>query len=640
MARHLHKTLIDYLVIAISPALIIALVTSLVHFLALVFYRGGFSGHLLYILTLFVIGAVLTARISIEEGQERAILFAVPLGIVTLMAINKYVAFQGQLASLSFFINFGLIALIWWSADRLTWDCTLIDDQEEDSGEGLLETIGLDRPDRSAMQREIEPMAVEIEATTSRDDRPQGWWEQFVERRRRPHAPGVWVIYFSLAALPLFGIGQLLIPADSLMTRQYAFTLLVAYTASGLGLLLSTSFLGLRRYLRHRHQEMPIAMVGLWLVIGAMLIVGVMITAMLLPRPNAEYAVSELPFQVGSPSLKPSRRSVGNEGIRQKQPDARRERSDEKPDETKSGDKPGKAASQDQEKSTDNKSDAQKSDSKNAENRSDAQKNPDSKSQNAGSASSGDDKAKSPGNPENKQDSTTATDKATRDRTDDHGNKSSDTSDAQSPDSEERRTEQESHGTAENQPLRAFELPNLNQAVPLTASLLNFLKSFVYLVLAALVAYAAWANRESIVAALVNFQHLLADFWASLFGRTSQHSDATTEAAAVVRLPQRHFADYTDPFASGIAARYTPNELVQYTFEALEAWARDHDCPRHPEQTPHEFARCLATNVPPAIEDAPRLAELYCQAAYAPGTLRPASVTSLSQLWQQMARPS
>ena len=42
------------------------------------------------------------------------------------------------------------------------------------------------------------------EATTSRDE-PPGWWQRFVERRRRPHAPGVWVIYFSLAALPLFG---------------------------------------------------------------------------------------------------------------------------------------------------------------------------------------------------------------------------------------------------------------------------------------------------------------------------------------------------------------------------------------------------------------------------------------------------
>jgi hypothetical protein len=77
--------------------------------------------------------------------------------------------------------------------------------------------------------------------------------------------------------------------------------LLCVYVGSGLGLLLSTRFLGLRRYLRQRHQEMPLAMTGRWLGIGWVLIAGVMLAALFLPRPNAEYAISELPFRVGSP---------------------------------------------------------------------------------------------------------------------------------------------------------------------------------------------------------------------------------------------------------------------------------------------------------------------------------------------------
>ncbi len=44
---------------------------------------------------------------------------------------------------------------------------------------------------------------------------------------------------------------------------------------------------------------MPLGMVGLWLSIGAVLIAGVMTAAMLLPRPNAEYRVSELGFRIG-----------------------------------------------------------------------------------------------------------------------------------------------------------------------------------------------------------------------------------------------------------------------------------------------------------------------------------------------------
>ena len=77
MARRLHKTLVDYLVIAISPALIIAMVGSLVFFLFEVFYQGNFHGRLQYIFALFVIGTVLIGRISIEEGRERAALFAI-----------------------------------------------------------------------------------------------------------------------------------------------------------------------------------------------------------------------------------------------------------------------------------------------------------------------------------------------------------------------------------------------------------------------------------------------------------------------------------------------------------------------------------------------------------------------------------
>ena len=48
----------------------------------------------------------------------------------------------------------------------------------------------------------------------------------------------------------------------------------------------------------------------------------------------------------------------------------------------------------------------------------------------------------------------------------------------------------------------------------------------------------------------------------------------------------RRFADFSDPFAAGTAGRYPPEELVRYTFEALEAWARDNGQPRLPEQTP------------------------------------------------------
>ena len=204
---------------------------------------------------------------------------------------------------------------------QATWDCTLIDEDEEDSGEGLLEAVGLDRPGKAACKRRSRPSRRGAGGDPLRGSgsRPAGG--SGLSSACRPHAPGVWIVYFSLAALPLFGIGQMFLPAGSLAARQYAFCLLCVYTASGLGLLLATSFLGLRRYLRQRRQEMPLAMVNLWLVIGGVLIVGVMLAAMLLPRPNAEYAVSELPFRFGSPDQKSSRYGRGREGIKEDRPE-------------------------------------------------------------------------------------------------------------------------------------------------------------------------------------------------------------------------------------------------------------------------------------------------------------------------------
>ena len=94
------------------------------------------------------------------------------------------------------------------------------------------------------------------------------------------------------------------------------------------------------------------------------------------------------------------------------------------------------------------------------------------------------------------------------------------------------------------------------------------------------------------------------------------------------------FADYNDPFAAGMAGRYRPEELVRYTFEALEAWARDTAMSRLPDQTPHEFARSLAAMASSLAADAGYLAELYCQVAYAHATPPAASVGRLSHLWQ------
>jgi hypothetical protein len=650
MAKRLHKTLLDYLIIAISPALIILLINSLVQFLVQVFYRGNFQGRLGFVLTMFVVGAVLIGRISIEDGRERAMLFAAPLGLVTLLAIGRFVEFHGLLAPLSFLINCGLIALVWWSADKLTWDCTVIDEQEEDSGEGLLETVGLDRPDHAAMQREITPDCgkgdrhllperpfgcfaqkapvtfsdTDTEATTSRDPMPTSWWDGFVERRRRPHAPGVWVVYFSLAALPLFAFGQICLPSGDTAGRREAFQHLFVYTASGLGLLLSTSFLGLRRYLRQRHQEMPLQMVNLWLGIGAGMIVAVMFLALLLPRPNAEYAISQIPIEVGSPDQKASPVSTGSEGVEEKRPDARLKPRKDAPPDSPQSDKTGESTSGDGKKSTDGKQEPGKEGQKSS---GDSSRQPGEKGNDGRSAN---DQGKSPAEQSKKSES----DSGEPEKKDEKSKPADGSGDAAQRRPESTPEKGREGGSTGKTPPR-FSLPHvgLPSGVSFFAAAFKWL---LYIAIAAVIGYLLWTKRVEVLAALRDFRQALADLWNRLFGKKPSPAEEAAAEVAAKGPTVRRFADFADPFAKGVAERYPPEELVRYTFEALEAWARDNGHPRLPDQTPHEFARSIGVTPSSLTDDARYLAELYCQVAYAPGSVRAASVARLSHLWQEM----
>ena len=125
----------------------------------------------------------------------------------------------------------------------------------------------------------------------------------------QPHAPGLWVIYFSLGALPVFGLGQGLIPARDVAGRRYGFILLCVYLAAALGLLLLSSFLGLRRYLRQRHLKMPPAMAATWVTMGSVVGLGILVGCILLPRPNADWSLTAMIDRLGDTPRKSSTES-------------------------------------------------------------------------------------------------------------------------------------------------------------------------------------------------------------------------------------------------------------------------------------------------------------------------------------------
>jgi len=637
----LHKTLADYLVIAVSPALIMVLIASLVYFLLDVFYQGHYDPRLRFILGCFILAAVLIGRISIEMGLQYAMMYAAPLALVTAIAINRFVIYEGtRLAAYGWLINLGLMGLIWYCAHKLTWDCTVVDEGQDSSGEGLLQRLGLDKKKGGPPPEPEKP--AEPEGVTGREDRPRPWWERLTNPPPRPHSPGRSIIWFSLAALPLFGVGQLLIPASDPARRRSAFDLLVVYVACALALLLTTSFLGLRRYLRQRRLQMPVAMAGLWILIGCSLIVVVLGFAALLPRPHPEYAISQVPWKMTSPEHGSSRFAMGRDaaekdaegsptGQDQRGPEeqtkdlepTRGSDGQNRPDAEKAGKTQGKAPGDEgksQGKQGNGKSGDGKSRGKDSGQKDSGQDDGSDKSQDKGKAKGSGSRGKSSG---------------------ERGKQSSDGGESKGGDAQSPKPPKESpkssggRGSApQPRPPSASPpsppLPGLGFLGPL-------LKWLLYAALIAAAAYGLWRSRHELAAGLGRLLEAWRNFWSWLFGGKRKEKAAAAEAEPLApRPPSRRFADFIDPFAAGTADRYRPDDLVRYSFEALEAWASENGFPRKPDQTPYQFSRQVGARVKSLARDLRTLADLYYRAAYARGSLSLAGVRPLSKFWERL----
>jgi hypothetical protein len=165
-------------------------------------------------------------------------------------------------------------------------------------------------------------------------------------------------------------------------------------------------------------------------------------------------------------------------------------------------------------------------------------------------------------------------------------------------------------------------------------SLLSALRWLFYAALLIAGLVAAWIYRDQIAAAWRKLIDELRELWESWFG--GQKAKAQ-EGVAAVAPPLPSFSAYADPFLTGNAARMSWPALVRYTFEALEVWAREQNCPRATGQTAHEFAQALLAHDPEVGRQAVALAAHYSQLAYAPrgGTSGPKE--SLRELWSLLA---
>ena len=599
MPRRIEPTWLDYVVVALNPLLIMTMLGSLVFFILATCYQGEYPDRLRFIFSMYVMGAVLTTRISMEEGTDYATLFGAPLAAVTLLAVARFVEVPNTIAGFAWLVHIGLLALVWWSAHQLTWDCTLLDESAMDeiadaTGQGLLQFAGLtlgenwEPSDRTPGKPASNNIAEDAPRTTR-----QGWWQRWIESRRRPHAHGMWVVYFFLAAIPLFGIGHGWIPATDSGTQRSVFRLLAVYLVSAGGLLMTTSLLGLRRYARHRQLEMPDSMAGRWLGTGAAIVAVIGVLGLVLPWPNSGETLLSRAVAVTSPEgLSASRMSLGQEGDHE----ADSAEHATAPDDT-DADEQRDAVGEREDGETDDAQDGQSDKPSGAGH--DQQSSPDSSSQTTEQSSTSE----------------------------------------QPPESEQAPASE----PPPQAPVPSEPPPGPPEILSQLTGLLQSLQQMLrWLLIAATVVvgvlFAYW-NRDVIAAMLGRLFEALRQLWHRLWGGEVPPLPAESPAAAV--SIKRPFGDYLEPFSTNQFRGWPVERLVVYSFEAMQAWADERGCGRVPDQTVQEFSIQIRQQHAYLADPVMRLANLYSQVAYDPGSPLPKDARQqVLTLWRCLTEPS
>ena len=564
------KTLADYLVIALCPLLIMALVGSVAFFLLELIYHGNWSDRLRWVLFWFVIAAVLISRISMEQGSAHARIYGILLALATGALMYRLIGVT--------ITGWCLLAFIWWCTSKLTWDCTLVDENEDASGEGLLQVAGLEKSTAETAAKEDG----EAEARVKK----KSWLRNLftkkgVQRGGKSHAPGSWVIYFSMLALPAFGIGQAFFPAEDTVRREYGFKLLWIYVAAALGLLLATSFLGLRRYLRQRSLPMPATMAGLWILLGTLLAGAIMLVCLLVPRPDGARTLTKMVDAAANEAAKQASKYAVIPGEAAKGEGRRIGTGDEKAQEqSKETGKSGEQKKEDLEQQTAQKKSAPEKEAP-SQPKEQAKADPDGKDGPPGQQ----------GQPNG---------------------------------------ESQTNSPTAHPPAKPKDFGWVATTV----------KWLIYGLIIAAILFFLYRFRREVLTTLRQVWEALSEMLASLFAwRLKQPGPpvpVVPPETADNPFPGRRFSSIANPFTVGTAEASTPEELVTYTFHALQVWAAERDLKRLPDQTPLEFAGKLGEATPAIGAESRTVALLYTRIAYAQHHPTPECLEDLARLWDAM----
>ncbi|MEM8910433.1 MAG: DUF4129 domain-containing protein [Planctomycetota bacterium] len=636
MPNRKSKSTADYAAIAVAPLLIFLMISSLAGFLVVLLYRGVYPQRVAWTLLMYTMGAVAIARITIENDRGYSSLYAVALGAVTLVTMLRFVGDP--------IFSVLILVVIGYLADRIVHDCTLVDESVDSSGQGLVDRISMSASDPNAPQ-------------------PKG------------HQPGRTVLYLAAAALPLFGLGQFFLRGDAASWSQ-ARWFLTLYLFSALSLLVVTSFLNLRRYLRQRHTEMPTDATMAWLIGGIVIIGAILLFAYLAPLPGRTIASMKMPeFLTTDAPMSASRFGWGDEAAPSENPDDDVRRTDAKnpgsgdqnepdSDPSSSGSgaqtKPGGDSGDRDDGPAGQKSGGKQSGGKQSDGRQQGDKSsgdPQSGDKPSGNEPSGKGQSgevqpadKSPGKnatkgKQSERDPNPGNDHAADDPKDaasdpgEHDDvesaadespagdeQHSDESATEASDAQPRSTNQTKNAPRQNEAETPSESsPSSNPLAAMGAWIGSLLRWILFGILAT-------------VAGMFLFRHLdaILAWWHGLFpGRagSGETSGAFAKPRQVNAIPPRPFSSYENPIGTR-----QPRQVILITFEALEAWSREHGITRTEDETPSEFARRLTRHEPSLSDGVSRLVDAYNRIVYGRGRPATADVDAASTVWRELSR--
>lgn len=581
---------LDYFLAAIAPVFVIGMIGSLVYFIITVCYQGSYTERLMWILGLYTVAAVLIARIAIEQSRQVAFAYMFALGTATLFVTPQFFVVSGAMAVLSFPILVLLLVLIAVLADRITFDCTSMNEQVQSTGVGLLQSLGLVKSER----KKSEP-----KPTLNRkvDENPADETKKKSSTKRK-HNPGVWVLYFALFALPLFGLGQLVIQSD--VNRRWAFTYLFFYLLNSLFLLVLISLLSLRKYLRERGVPMETSFAVRWLVIGMTSVFVILMVLSLLPIPGHSLLSMDLPFRITSrDDLKANKRGWGREGAEGDGP----KQGEPKPEEGEAQDKPGG--------------------------------NQDGKGPDEGGKQNGDKVKEGKHSGENAKNGNPQQGDASQNEP-----KQNDKPpvDARKPPQENKPPEKKPQGKQpQQQPQPQPEQPP--QPTPRSLSiqwnLSAALQWLLMLILAIVAIVYGILYRAQLLAAIKSFQ----DWLSALFGRKKSsvvQANRSAEDATMLEAPYPPFDTFENPFSTGNG--WTREQVVRHMYRAMLSWGYEHRVVCREDETPEEFMRRLFRRFPEQQESFSMLGMLYNRIAYARGKVTSSELKPMTDLWQWLVK--